>query len=230
MTGACGDRSPADQARNSSDIWSTTAPSAVTTTRSARIESPGRAIALWLDVNRGHVFTENDDPYRGACPSPSQATDYGFLCSSLVEEVGAVDIHQVGAWGTNWGADLLLRNGNEGWEVIDGQGWPEPERNYGPPWSPLTAITRWWLDTAEKRYGPGALHIGVCAGVTPTDQPLLCSALVDSDPEARTYSSGLVGREPDVYLRLELDSTTYEWRVAEPVPSTAASTSSTTIR
>ena len=134
------------------------------------------------------------------------------LCSSLLEELGERQIHTIGVFATDWGADLLLgraneNGGNESWSVVDAAPWPalDAPGPHGPPWSPLTAIAAWWADRAEARYGPGAVHLRDCseaaALAAQVDQPLLCSTLERSNGERhRTDLSGVAGEEPDVVL------------------------------
>ena len=167
--------------------------------------APVEAIDRWLTANRDAIFPGADGPFLGTCPERTSGPTIG-LCSSLREDLGEVQLHSVGAFATDWGADLLLeRSGARAWVVTGVSPWPQLGMRYdGSPWSPVTAITAWWHERAAARYGPGAAHLRSCSDAVPTAdataQPLLCSVLIDARDGVRTYASGLAGAPPDVEL------------------------------
>lgn len=174
------------------------------------------AIAEWLKAHRRHAFAGNDQPYVGACPSDWRPDP--FLCSSSLEELAPLWIYTVGVNGTNWGGDLLLRGTAEGWEVLAASGWPEPEQNHGPPWSPVTAITKWWSEgRAEQAYGRDVFHLRRCDEAIQARHPILCSQLRKAEPSRRVYASGLRNEDPDVYLLVE-EQSSHQWLVTATAP------------
>jgi len=185
--------------------------------------SPTDAIGTWLEVNRHEVFPGATGPYLGACPATSAEVLIG-LCSSLSEDLGDVRIHRVGVYATDWGADVLLESTPAGWTVTAVSRWPELGTRYdGAPWSPVTAITGWWFDRAEARFGAGAVHLHGCSdaeGAMETGQPLLCSTLVErsDDGARRVYDSGLVGEDPVVRIEVER-RTDHTWTVTSVTPA-----------
>ena len=185
------------------------------------ITSPTDAVGAWLVAHRAEELPGAAGGYLGTCPTDAPGYTTG-ICSALVEDLGDVQIHLVGPYATDWGADLLLERTSRGWTVAGVSRWPELGVRYdGPPWSPLTAITTWWFDRAAARYGEGAVHLRSCAEATSvadarTGQPLLCSTLVRSGDGVRVYESGLVGRPPDVRLTLE-EAPDHTWAVSRAV-------------
>ena len=176
--------------------------------------SPTAAIRHWLEQSRDEVFPGFAGPFIGECPVDAPGVTVG-LCSRLVEDLGTVQIHLVGVYATDWGADVLVEGGSEGWTVIDEAPWPElGTPSFGPPWSPLTAIAAWWSDdavpSAAERFGEHAVHLRSCAEArevadAPTEQPLLCSTIDESQRTSegmrvRTYLSGLLDASPAVRI------------------------------
>jgi hypothetical protein len=166
--------------------------------------APVDAIERWLVANRAEAFPGADGPFLGTCPASTSGPTVG-LCSALREDLGDVQLHSVGVYATDWGADLLVeRRGERSWAVTGVSPWPELGSRYdGSPWSPVTAITAWWHERATAQYGAGAVHLRSCTDasvVGDTTQPLLCSVLLDARDGIRTYSSGLAGAPPDVEL------------------------------
>jgi hypothetical protein len=154
---------------------------------------PTDAIEHWLAANREDVFPGAAGGYLGTCPTDGPGYTVG-LCSALVEDLGDVQIHLVGAYATDWGADLLLERTVDGWRVAEVAPWPElGVRHDGPPWSPLTAVTGWWADQ-------GAIHLRSCddAVGAATGQELRCSTLVEADGARRVYDSGVAGAPAEV--------------------------------
>ena len=208
------DRLATDDGSTTTVTSAVTPPAASTTTD---------AIDGWLAANRDDVFTGAEGPYAGTCPTTTPATQLIGLCSSLREDLGDVQLHTVGVWASDWGADLLLVRDDAGsWAVEGASPWPQLGTRYdGSPWSPLTAITTWWFDRAPARYGAGAVHLQSCSdalAVTGADvttaQPLLCSTLVEADGATRTYDSGLAGQPPDVRFVLT-ERSDHTWAVTD---------------
>ena len=157
------------------------------------------AVHSWLTQHATELFP-------GAPASTAVGTcgaaDGGGLCSAMTEDLGAAQVHLVGVDATDAGADVLVEQTASGWEVTAVAAWPTlGERYDGPPWSPTTAITAWWLtdERAATMYGEGATHLRTCDDAAPgTTQPLLCSTLVEDAGTTRTYDTGLAGRPADV--------------------------------
>lgn len=192
--------------------------------------SPMLAVGLWLEESRDDVFPGADGPYLGECPSDSSGATVG-LCSRLTEDLGNVQIHLVGAYATDWGADVLLERGADGWTVIDVSPWPElGSPSFGPPWSPSTAIAAWWshdaVPSVTERFGERAVHLRSCTEArevadAPTGQPLLCSAVTESrrtgdGARLRIYLSGLVDAPPVVRLAVT-EQPDHTWFVTDVV-------------
>lgn len=185
--------------------------------------SPATAIDRWLVEAREDVFPGAPGAYLGACPADTPGFTVG-LCSRLSEDLGTLQIHAVGVYATDWGADVLLERGANGWAVIDVSPWPQLGSLYfGPPWSPMTAIGAWWSDgavpSATERFGAGAVHLRSCTEATEvadvgTGQPLLCSALVEERNGARVYESGLADRPFTVRL-VVTEQPRHAWRVTD---------------
>lgn len=179
--------------------------------------TPTDAIATWLVDHRDTVFPGATGGYLGTCPTDAPGFTVG-LCSSLTEDLGDVQLHLVGAYATDWGADLLLERTANAWSVTAVSPWPELGTRYdGSPWSPITAVTGWWYDRAAERYGAGAVHLHRCAdalGAADTGQPLLCSTVVATSDEQRIYDSGLAGAPPDVRITV-LAQPDHTWTVTD---------------
>ena len=194
------------------------APSTVTAAGAA---TPVEAVGDWLVDHRDELFPGSTIPYIGTCPTDAPGLVTG-LCSNLREDLGDHQIHLVGAYATDWGADVLLERDGGSWSVIASSPWPELGTRYdGPPWSPSTAITTWWFDRAAERFGEGAVHLRSCAeagAVADTAQPLLCSTLVADDGDERTYDSGLVGADPVVRIVLAREAD-HTWTVTATRPA-----------
>lgn len=195
-----------------------------TPTPAAVAVTPHDAIDTWLAASREDLFAGAGGPYLGTCPTEAPTTPLVGLCSSLREVLDDVQLHAVGAYATDWGADLLLvRDDATGWAVAGASPWPQLGTRYdGSPWSPVTALTTWWYDRAPARYGAGAVHLQRCSdaevildgGAGPTPQPLLCSTLRDTsdDGTRRTYASGRAGADPDVAITVAVQ-TDHTWVV-----------------
>lgn len=188
--------------------------------------APGVAIGRWLETARDDVFPGAEGPYLGECPTDAPGFTVG-LCSRLTEDLGDGQIHLVGAYATDWGADVLLERGVDGWRVIDVAPWPQLGTvHFGPPWSPVTAIAAWWSQDAvpnvSERFGAGAVHLRSCAEArdvadADTGQPLLCSTLVEQPgAHQRVYTTGLV--DAPAALRITVtEQPDHTWSVTEVV-------------
>lgn len=192
--------------------------------------SPVAAVEHWLEGAREDVFPGATGPYLGECPTDAPGFTVG-LCSRLTEDLGNVQLHLVGAYATDWGADLLLERGADGWAVTDVSPWPElGTPSFGTPWSPLTAIAAWWTRDAvpnlTERFGEGAVHLRSCDDArevadAATGQPLVCSVLVDTGltgdgARQRVYRSGLVDAPPSVRVSVT-EQPDHTWLVSEVV-------------
>lgn len=192
--------------------------------------SPTVVIGRWLEEARDDLFPVADGPFLGECPHDAPGLTVG-LCSRLIEDLGAVQIHLVGVYATDWGADVLLERGADGWTVIDESPWPElGSPSFGPPWSPTTAIAAWWsrdaAPSATERFGEHAVHLRSCAEArevadAPTGQPLLCSSLVESrmtgdGARQRAYLSGRVDAPPAARIAVT-EQPDHTWLVTDVV-------------
>ena len=175
------------------------------TSAAAPPSSSSAAIGAWVDE-------QGEGAYAGECHDGVTG-----ICSSLVEDLGDVQIHVVGPYATDLGTDVLLRSTSDGWEVAGVSPWPQPGDRYdGAPWSPTTAITAWWADgdRAALQYGATMPHVADCADAAEVDAPVLCSTLVEEDGARRTYDSGRAGAPADVRIVLE-ENADRTWSVVD---------------
>jgi hypothetical protein len=164
--------------------------------------TPQDGIRAWLAGHRAEVFPTYDGDYIGVCPESGAAQG---ICSMARDDLGARQIHGVGVYATNWGAELLLERAAPatGWRVIATWPWGEPGDAedppvYGPPWSPHAAIAEWWADNGADRYPgrPPVTYVHDCdaSGADPsiTEQTLVCSTLERATDARRVYRTGLL--------------------------------------
>jgi hypothetical protein len=169
--------------------------------------TPEDGIRAWLAGHRDEVFPTYEGAYIGACPESGAAQG---ICSIARDDLGARQIHGVGVYATNWGAELLLERStggpaapDAGWRVIATWPWGDPGDAedppvYGPPWSPHTAIAEWWAGHGADRYPgrPPVTYVHDCdtSGADPsiTEQTLVCSTLERATDERRVYRTGLL--------------------------------------
>lgn len=180
---------------------------------------PSTAVASWLEAHRDDLFAGAPDTYLGSCADPTPADAPG-LCSAMTEDLGDTQVHVVGVHASDAGADVLVEQTDDGWQVAAVSPWPAlGERYDGAPWSPSTAITSWWAEDerAATMYGQSAVHLPHCDladDAAAAQQPLLCSTLVEDAGATRVYDTGLVGRPADVQVTVteQADRT---WVVSE---------------
>ena len=171
--------------------------------------APTEAIETWFDGHRDELFPTNTDPYAGKCPASYDERFLGTICSTLLEDLGAHQIHIIGVWATDWGGDLLLERSGSAWRVVGAEAWPDlgDPTHFGPPWSPLTAIGAWWAEHGATYFDAASVvHVRDCADATPatgSEQVIVCSSLVRDQGTVRTYSSGRVNEPPRVVLEVE---------------------------
>jgi hypothetical protein len=199
------------------------APVTRTTAPALAPDPPVAVIGTWLVEHRQLLFPGYDEPYVGRCPVGGGGPAEG-LCSAPFEDLGDLQIHQVGVVATNWGADILLERTAAGWWVVDWSAWPMPETpGFRPVWSPQSSIAAWWEGRAEAAYGSGAVHVHGCAQAlevagSGTGQPILCSSLVEDRGMQRIYASGLAGEPADVHL-LVTRGADHRWTVDATAPA-----------
>lgn len=198
---ACGDDEEA--ATTSTTTTSTTPPTTTDTTVPATQDD---AIAAWVEADRDDQFPGFEGPYVGPCGGDQRDA----LCTIPREDLGSRAIVGIGVAASDWGADLLLVEGDAGWEVVASWGWDLESDALGPPFSPLTAIAEWWASE-----DPSATFVRECDQPDPsiTDQRLVCAELLDVADDRLTYRTGPVpgaeGRE--VVLELRPDES---WSIA----------------
>lgn len=199
------------------------APATVDLDTTATISQPHAAISAWLDDQGDVAFGEAGAgaAYLGECRDDAPAGTTG-LCSRLVDDLGDTQVHIVGVAASDIGVDVLLEQTGDGrWRVAAVAPWPAPGDSTayaGAPWSPTTAITRWWADRAADVYGAGAVHLPSCEDATPHDanaEPRqLCSTLAEDHGATRVYESGRAGAPADVRITVA-ERPDRTWQVTE---------------
>jgi len=175
-------------------------PAATSTTTAPRTQE--QAIEAWVSSDRDEQFPGFDGPYAGPCSDTSTEV----LCTIPRDDLGSRSIVGIGVAASDWGADLLLVEGDDGWEVVASWGWDLESDAFGPPFSALTAIAEWW---AEE--DPAVTFVRDCTEPDPaiTDQTFVCAELVDAGDDRLTYRTD--GHE--LVLDLQADQS---WAVSEP--------------
>jgi hypothetical protein len=164
---ACGDDEP-----SSSRSSTTTGPQ----------RSVLEAVEVWVVEHRDTVFPGFDGEFAGACDEGV----LNVLCTIPREDLGIRTIVGVGAASSDWGADLLLQRGDEGWTAVDFWAWDLESDALGPPFSALTAIAEWW-----STIDPNAVFVRNCDDINaPTAQELVCAVLESDGDEVRQYRTG----------------------------------------
>jgi hypothetical protein len=141
------------------------------------------AVETWVVDHRDTVFSGFDGKFAGAC----EEGVLNVLCAIPRENLGVRAIVSVGVASSDWGVDVLLQRGDQGWMAVDDWKWNLDSAELGPPFSPMTAIAKWWVTT-----DPTAVFVRACEEIDTavTDQKLVCAKLESGSDEVRRYRTG----------------------------------------
>lgn len=205
LLAACGDDDSATSTTTASSAATTegtTSTTGTSTSTTGAERSQQEAVAAWLEDNRDDVFSGFDGEFAGPCADGQ----IEVLCTIDREDLGVRAIVGVGVASSDWGADLLLEQGDGGWTVVEHWAWDLESDEPGPPFSPLTALAEWWATT-----DPDAVLVADCDDIDPsiTDQRLVCAELVSANDDVRRYRTGAPPGvdEHEVEVRYEADHT-----------------------
>jgi hypothetical protein len=160
----------------------------------------------WVAEQRDTVFPGFEGEFAGTC----EEGVLDVLCAIPREDLGVRAIVSVGVASSDWGADVLLERGDEGWTAIDTWTWDLESPEPGPPFSPMTAIAEWWATT-----DPSAVFVSRCEDVDAavTEQQLVCAELESGGDEVRQYRTGAPPKVDTYQLELRYQPD-HSWTVA----------------
>lgn len=167
-----------DDETSSSESSATTATS---TTQPQRSELD--AVRAWVAEHRDTVFPGFEGEFVGPCEEGALEV----LCTVPREDLGVRSIVGVGVASSDWGGELLVQRGDEGWAAVDFWAWDLESDALGPPFSPLTAIAEWW-----STIDPNAVFVRDCdeIGAPTMGEELVCAVLESGGDEVRQYRTG----------------------------------------